>query len=244
MPRVPRCSLRVAIDGPSGSGKSTIARAVARELGCLYLDTGAMYRVVTLAALRAGTDVGDETALTELARGLRIDLLPVEDGARGSGVAAGTIVLLNGEPVTEEIRSPEVGRHVSHVASVAGVRRILVDRQREIARHGGAVLDGRDIGTVVLPDAEVKVFLTASLAERARRRLREQLATGFAVTYPEVSRELAERDRIDSSRAADPLRKAADAVAIDTTGMTIEQVTEAVLELCLRAVGRASTGGG
>lgn len=226
------CRLRVAIDGPSGAGKSTIAKIVARELGYLYLDTGAMYRAVTLAALRCGLDFNDGAAVSALAESLCIDLAPAAPGRHDP------TVMVNGEPVTDQIRGPEVGRFVSLTASIPGVRRALVRRQRQIAGEGGAVLDGRDIGTAVLPDAEVKVFLTASLDERARRRLKEQLGRGFGVTFDEVRKELAERDRIDSSRAVDPLRQASDAVLVDSTGMTIEEVAGKVLELCRQACAR------
>ncbi len=225
--------LRVAIDGPSGAGKSTIAKIVARELGYLYLDTGAMYRAVTLAALRRGLSFdGDGSSIATLAENLRIDLAPA--GPNSSGPT----VMVDGEPVTDQIRSPEVGRHVSLTAAIPGVRRALVRRQREIAGQGGAVLDGRDIGTAVLPEAEVKVFLTASLDERARRRLKEQLGRGFGVTFDEVRNELAERDRIDTSRQMDPLRQADDAVLLDSTGMTIEEVAAEVMKLCRQAAGR------
>ena len=225
--------LRVAIDGPSGAGKSTIAKIVARELGYLYLDTGAMYRAVTLAALRRGLDFrGDGSSIAALAESLRIDLAPAAPGSKGP------TVMVDGAPVTDQIRGPEVGHHVSLTAAIPGVRRALVRRQREIAGQGGAVLDGRDIGTAVLPEAEVKVFLTASLDERARRRLKEQLGRGFDVTFDEVRRELAERDRIDSSRQMDPLRRAADAVLVDSTGMTIEEVAAEVMKLCRRAARR------
>jgi cytidylate kinase len=211
----------IAIDGPAGAGKSTVARMVARRLGLLYVDTGAMYRAVTLAALRAGIDVEDEGALAALAADLRIELVPGEDGAAR--------VYLDGEDVTVAIRSPEVSRRVSAVARAAGVREELVRRQKSLAAAGGVVMEGRDIGTVVLPSATAKFFLTAREDVRAYRRYREMRGRGYAATLEEVCFEIRERDRLDSSREVGPLVCPPDAFVLDTTAMTPEEVVEAIV---------------
>lgn len=211
----------IAIDGPAGAGKSTVARMVARRLGLLYVDTGAMYRAVTLAALRAGIDVEDEGALAALAADIRIELVPDEDGAAR--------VYLNGEDVTAAIRSPEVSRRVSAVARAAGVREELVRRQKSMAAAGGVVMEGRDIGTVVLPGATAKFFLTAREDIRAYRRYREMRVRGYPATLEEVCSEIRERDRIDSSREVGPLVCPPDAFVLDTTAMTPEEVVEAIV---------------
>ncbi|GBD06237.1 Cytidylate kinase [bacterium HR21] len=213
--------LIIAIDGPAGAGKSTTARRVAERLGYLYIDTGAMYRAVTLAALRAGIPM-EEGALAQLLPQLRLELHLSPEGQR---------TLLNGEDVTEQLRDPEVTRWVSLVSSFPAVRRFLVEQQRRLGSQGGVVMDGRDIGTVVFPNADVKVFLTASLPVRAQRRYHELRQLGIAVTEEEVAAELARRDRLDSHRSESPLSCAPDAVVIDTTGLTIEEQTERVLEL-------------
>ncbi|MEN3026156.1 MAG: (d)CMP kinase [Chlorobiota bacterium] len=213
--------LIIAIDGPAGAGKSTTARRVAELLGYFYVDTGAMYRAVTLAALRSGIPLTEESLQSLLPR-VQIELRPSEQGQR---------TLLNGEDVTEQLRLPEITRWVSLVSSFPSVRRFLVELQRRLGEGGGVVMDGRDIGTVVFPNADVKVYLTASLDVRARRRLRELQAQGIAATESEVAEELARRDMLDSQRQDSPLMQAADAVVIDTSGLTIEEQTERVLEL-------------
>ncbi|MBV8304926.1 MAG: (d)CMP kinase [Acidimicrobiia bacterium] len=205
----------VAIDGPAGSGKSTVARAVADRLGAAYLDTGAMYRSVTLAALQRGVEASDGEALATLARSLDIEV-----GAR---------VLVDGVDVTTAIRRTDVTAVVSAVSAHPPVRAEMVRRQRRWAEaHGGeGVVEGRDIGTVVFPDADVKVFLTASEQERARRRQRDERAPHVDA----VAADLARRDAIDSTRAASPLRAADDAVVIDTTGHTVDEVVDQVVGL-------------
>ncbi len=210
--------LVVAIDGPSGAGKSTAGRALAARLGYTYVDTGAMYRALTLKALRAGLSPSDERALVELAGGTHIGL---EEGGRR--------VRLDGEDVTAAIRSREVTLASSRVSVHPGVRRDMVERQRRLGSEGGVVLDGRDIGTAVFPDAEVKFFLDADPARRARRRQAELRATGSAVDLVDLEREIRERDHADSTRADSPLLKAADALVLDSTELSPEDVVERML---------------
>lgn len=214
--------LIVAIDGPAGAGKSTVARMVASRLGLLFLDTGAMYRAVTWKAMAQGVPLEDEAAMTRLARESRIELLPADGGDR---------VILDGAEVTGAIRSPEVTRHVSQVAAHAGVREVLVERQRELGKDGGVVAEGRDIGTVVFPQAPVKIFLIASPRERARRRAKDLEARGIPVDLAELEAEIARRDAYDSNRAVSPLKAAPDAVEVDSDAMTREQVVERILEI-------------
>lgn len=218
-----RRNLAIAIDGPAGAGKSTVARAVAQRLGYLYIDSGAMYRAVTLYCLQKGIDIDDEEAVGRAAREVDVRLEPSPEGLR---------VFLNGVDVTCEIRRPEVGERVSQVARWGKVRSALVGLQRAMSAGGGVVMDGRDIGTVVLPSADVKVFLTATPEERARRRHQELLERGENVTYAEVYESIRTRDWVDSSRQHSPLRKAPDAVEIDTTGKSIEEVTRLIVALC------------
>lgn len=207
----------VAIDGPAGSGKSTVARAVARALGLEVLDTGAMYRAVTLAVLAAGADPADPEACAAAARSVRIDL-----GAR---------VVLDGRDVTEAIRGPEVTAAVSAVSAHPAVREVLVGHQRAWAEaHGGAVVEGRDIGTVVFPQATLKVFLTASDEERARRRARDEAAADRTADVAAVQADLARRDRLDAGRAASPLVAAPDAVPVDSTDRTIDDVVRSIVD--------------
>lgn len=213
----------IAIDGPAGSGKSTVAKLVAKRLGYLYVDTGAMYRAVALKALRLGADIRDEAKVSQIAQMADIVLLPQIDGS--------VRVLLDGEDVTEAIRTPEVSEASSVVSAHPGVRKALTAKQKLMAEQGGVVMEGRDVQTVVAPDAEVKIFLTASLEERARRRWLELRQRGVEVAYEQVLQELKERDERDSTRAIAPLRKAPDAVEIDTTNMTIDEVVDKIVEL-------------
>ena len=207
----------VAIDGPSGAGKSTIARVLAAQLGFVYVDTGALYRTVGLAVLRRGVDPHDSAAVEPLLSELQVSLGYTEGGQR---------VFLNGEDVSGSIRTPEVSMAASAVSALPPVRRFLFDLQRDTARRQNVIMDGRDIGTVVLPFADVKICLTASAEDRARRRFEELLAKGTEVTFDEVLRDMKERDYNDSHRAAAPLRPAEDAVTVDTTGNTLEQSVE------------------
>jgi cytidylate kinase len=216
----------IAIDGPAGSGKSTTARAVADRLGYLYLDTGAMYRAVGLAFARAGVAPSERTA-PEVLAALDLDL------RHGAG---GQEVWLGGENVSEAIRTPEASRAASDVATLPAVREALVAQQRRlaakyVAQGGGVVLDGRDIGTVVFPDADVKVFLVADLETRARRRAAEQEQRGLTADVAALVEEIRARDEQDASRAVGPLRKASDAAELDTSTLSIEEQVERVLAL-------------
>lgn len=208
----------IAIDGPAGAGKSTVARGVARALHFAHLDTGAMYRALTAKALDAGIEPSDGPALTALAQRMSIDFGP--DG-----------LLVDGKPVGREIRTPRVSRAVSAVSAHKGVRRELVRHQKAILAKGDVVAEGRDIGTVVAPKAAVKVFLTASIDERARRRHRELEENGEPVSLPALQEEIARRDALDSSRAVSPLVPAPDAVQLDTSNHTPHQVVDEVLAL-------------
>lgn len=220
--RTPGGSFAIAIDGPASSGKGTVARAVARTLGSAYIDTGAMYRAVALAASRAGVEYEDGPALGRLARGLRVQF-------RWSGEAL--TVLLDGEDVSAALRTEAVGQGASAVAVHPQVRAALLELQRGLARDGDVVMDGRDIGTVVLPDAALKIYLDATLAERARRRHLELLDRGVPAEYEAIYREIAARDEQDMSRAAAPLRAAEDAVVLDTTVLTAGEAAEQIIEL-------------
>jgi pantoate ligase/cytidylate kinase len=206
----------IAIDGPAGVGKSTVARQLAQNLNLLYLDTGAMYRAITWQVLAAGVAVTDAIAIAELASHAQIQFQ--------ADAAVGQRVLINHQDVTQAIRSPEVTSRVSAVASHRAVRRQLVDQQQQWGRQGGIVAEGRDIGTAVFPDAEVKIFLTASVAERARRRWVDLRQQGYNQDVTTVEQQLQERDRIDSTREVTPLRQAEDAIAICTDGLTIPDV--------------------
>lgn len=219
-----RATHTIALDGPVAVGKTTIGRALAQRLGYRFYDTGAMYRALTWLALQRGIDPRDEAGLTRLAQRSHIQLLPGTAGDEGG-------VLVNDRDVSSELREGEVEASVSPVSEVAGVRRCLVAQQRALARGGGVVMAGRDIGTVVLPNADLKVFLTASPEERARRRLRELPEQGQETSYQKVLENLRRRDSIDSQRAHSPLKPAQGAETIDTDGLTLEQVLEQVMKL-------------
>lgn len=214
---------RIAIDGPAGTGKSTLARLLAKRLGGAYLDTGAMYRVATLQVLRAGIDPEDSPAVIDASAEL-----PMEIGTD----AGSESILLAGEDVSSEIRTERVTEGVSAVSAVPEVRKNLVELQRRLASGGGTVvLEGRDIGTVVLPEAEVKVYLTASPEIRAQRRTEQDLAAGRDASYEQVLAAVIERDRKDSSRSASPLRPADDAVVVDTSDLTLDEVLDHLVTL-------------
>lgn len=220
--------ISIAIDGPAAAGKSTAARIVAEKLGYVYVDTGAMYRALTLKVLEQQADVHDEKQITSILKNTEIHLLPGEKGQR---------VLLDGKDVTKEIRTADVTKMVSIVSKHKLVRKEMVKRQQELATDGGVVMDGRDIGTHVLPDAEVKIFLQASVEERAKRRHLENLQKGFPSDLELIKKEIAARDKLDSEREVAPLRKAKDAVVIDTTSKTIEQVVNEILSLAKERIG-------
>jgi CMP/dCMP kinase len=220
----------VAIDGPSGAGKSTVARAVAKRLGLLYLDTGALYRAVGLAAREAGVDPHDDAAMARLCEELDLRLRTGADGA--------TRVVLDGRDVTDDLRSEAVSALASAVSALPSVRARLLGLQRDAGARGGIVMDGRDVGTVVFPDARVKVFLDADPGERARRRHAELAAKGEAGDAGATLRAVAERDAADRGRALAPLVQAPDAVRIDTTHMALEDVVERVCDLVRAAAGR------
>jgi cytidylate kinase len=218
----------IAIDGPAGAGKSTVARALADRIGAAYLDTGAMYRALTWLALRDGLDPADGAALGDLARARPITLAPEGDTLT---------VAIDGTDVTSAIRAEEITATVSQVSAHPAVREAVVAAQRRILATGDWVADGRDIGTVVAPAAALKVFLTASVAERARRRHGDLVASGAAVDPVRVENDLRRRDEIDSTRATSPLRPADDAVLVDTTDLTREQVVDRLERLVERARG-------
>ena len=213
----------IAIDGPAGAGKSTIARAVADRLGFEYLDTGAMYRALALAAIESGTDLEDPDALTALADSVDIEL-------------RGDVVKLNGRDVSEVIRGPDVTAAVSKVAAVDGVRRAMAAMQRARADAGNLVMEGRDIGSAVVPAADVKIFLTASKEERALRRARQLGLATDVESLKELSQTIEDRDRADAQRTASPFVKANDAVVVDSTGKDVEEIVEEIASAALRVI--------
>lgn len=221
--------ISIAIDGPSGAGKSTISRAAAKRLGFLYVDTGAIYRSVGLYAMRAGVDKGDTNAICALLPDIHIT---IRHGERGQKM------LLNGEDVTSSIREHAVSAWASAVSAVPQVRAFLLDMQRSFAREHNVIMDGRDIGTVVLPDAAVKIFLTASPEDRARRRYEELRQAGQDVDYATILKDVNERDLNDSMRAAAPLRPAGDAVIADTTGNTLDQSINLITSIIEERIAR------
>ena len=213
----------VAIDGPSGAGKSTIARSVAKRFGFVYVDTGAIYRTVGLAVRRAGLDPKSSAQVESILPGLAIELGYGEDGVQR--------MLLQGEDVSGLIRTPEISMYASDVSALPAVRAFLLEMQRSTAKKMSVVMDGRDIGTVVLPDAGLKIFLTAAPEARARRRHKELLEKGQSVTYEEVFADMAQRDHNDSTRAAAPLKPAEDSVYVDTTELGLQESVDAVCAL-------------
>jgi len=215
--------MKIAIDGPSGSGKSTVAKALAKELNCIYVDTGALYRTVGLAAQRAGVNPSDAQAMEQLLGQIPVPSLRYESGTQH--------VLLGDEDVSARIRTPEISSYASQVSAIPAVRAFLLDLQRDMGRRNDVIMDGRDIGTVVFPDAEVKIFLHASAQERARRRYLELVEKGEPVTLEAVEQDMAQRDQRDSQRAAAPLKRAQDAVDLDTTGMSLEESVAAALAI-------------
>ncbi|WP_456432606.1 (d)CMP kinase [Thermosulfuriphilus sp.] len=214
-------ALTITIDGPSGAGKSTIARLLAKRLNYIYLDTGAMYRAVGLATLRAGIDPGDAQGVARVLQEIQLELRP---GSQG------TVVFLNGEDVSQEIRHPEVSLAASAVSALLPVRAHLTELQRRMGKSGGVVAEGRDTGTVVFPEAEAKFFITATAEERARRRFEELKARGEDISYEEVLRQQLLRDENDCRRELAPLKPAPEAIIIDTTKLSLEEVLERILD--------------
>ena len=216
-------TISIAIDGPSGAGKSTLAKSVSQTLGYLYVDTGAIYRTIGYGVCRKGADPKDGAAVAALLPEFEIGLSYGDDGLQH--------MTLNGQDVTEQIRLPEISMYASGVSAHPAVRAHLLEMQRKLAREHNVVMDGRDIGTVVLPDATVKIFLTASVEERARRRCRELEQRGTPETYDRVLAEMRQRDYDDSHRAAAPLKQAADAVLLDTTHLDFAGSRQALLDI-------------
>ena len=215
----------VAIDGPAGSGKSTVSRLVAEKLEVTYIDTGAMYRALTLKVMRTGTSFDDEQAITKLSSNVDLQLLPSEE--KGSTIK----VILDGEDVSDEIREMNVTANVKHVAKIGAVRENLVNLQRNMAKNSTAsVMEGRDIGTVVLKDARYKFYVDASFDERVERRLKELKAKGKSVTQEEVADDLKKRDHADTTREVGPLKQADDAIFVDTTDLSIDEVVDKIVE--------------
>ena len=216
-------TFKIAIDGPAGAGKSTIAKSAAKELGFVYIDTGAMYRAIGLAAIRAGVDPDkDIQAVEKLLPDIKVDI---------SHSKSGQLVFLNGEDVSTEIRLPDVSVAASDVSRIPAVRSKLLDLQRSIAEKTDVIMDGRDIGTVVLPDAQLKIFLTASVEERAMRRYRELCEKGIECNFDEVKKDMAYRDKNDSERDIAPLKPADDSIIVDTTGKTLEESVDMLLNI-------------
>lgn len=210
--------LTIAMDGPAGSGKSTIAQRLAETLDYLYLNSGSMYRAMTLLALREGEDPANVSALIQLAKNCRIDFSN-----------NGKTTLLNGEDVSDALRTPEIDRAIADIAKIPDIRREMVRQQRRIGENGGIIVEGRDVTTVVFPEADLKFYISASVEERAKRRFTEQQAKDIETTLERVEQEIRERDQMDESREHSPLQTAEDAIVVDTTSMTINQAVEFVL---------------
>lgn len=219
MKKVSQSNLTVAIDGPASSGKSTVAKQIAENLGLIYVDTGAMYRTITYKALQEKVDLQDEAALLAILKETKIEFERTDKGQ---------LVFANGEEVTSDIRQNDVSNAVSDVSAHAAIREELVARQRKIAEQQGVIMDGRDIGTVVLPEADVKIFLVASVEERAERRHNENVQKGIPSDLELLKKEIAERDFKDSNRKVSPLKQAEDALLIDTTELSIQEVVNKI----------------
>ncbi len=213
--------MQIAIDGPAGAGKSTISKFVSSEMGFLYIDTGAMYRAIGYKAINEGIDLDNSNALVEMTKNTNLEL-KITDHGQG--------VFVDGEDITNKIRTAEVSMAASKVSAIMGVRETLVDLQRKIAGSNNVIMDGRDIGTVVLPDAEIKIFLTASAEDRAMRRYLEMKEKGIETSYQAVKEDMEKRDYNDSHRAASPLKPADDAVIIDTSGKTLRESVQLIVE--------------
>lgn len=217
----------IAVDGPAGSGKSTVAKMVARKLGIIYVDTGAMYRTVALHCIQENIPLEEEAAVVAALYGLNMRIQPDTEGQR---------IFLNEEDVTAKIRTAEIGKGASVVAAYQKVRERMVELQQEMAREQSVIMDGRDIGTVVLPHAEVKIYLDADAGERARRRVGELEAKGETADFEEIKKMIIQRDYNDMHREHSPLKKAEDAISLDSTGMSIEEVLQAILDITAERV--------
>lgn len=217
----------IAVDGPAGSGKSTVAKMVARKLGIIYVDTGAMYRTVALHCTQENIPLEDEAAVVAALDGLNMRIQPDTEGQR---------IFLNEEDVTAKIRTAEIGKGASVVAAYQKVRERMVELQQEMAKEHSVIMDGRDIGTVVLPDAEVKIYLDAGVEERARRRVGELEAKGETADFEEIKKMIIQRDYNDMHREHSPLKKAEDAISLDSTGMSIAEVQQAILDITAERV--------
>lgn len=215
-------NIAVAVDGPAGSGKSTVAKLIAKNMSIVYIDTGAMYRTVGLYCIENGIDTKNEKAVCSVLDDIKMDI---------KAQMGGQTIFLNGVDVTSKVRTQEAGRAASDVAVILAVREKLVEIQRNMAKGTSVIMDGRDIGTNVLPQAEVKIFLNASVEERAKRRVGELLALGENPDFDEVKEQIRKRDENDTNRKHNPLRKAEDAIEIDTTGMTIDEVTDKISDI-------------
>ena len=215
--------MNIAIDGPAGAGKSTIAKLCAKKMGLVYVDTGAMYRAVALYILESGTDINDREAVADCCKGASVDI-KYEDGVQN--------VYLNGSNVTGRLREEAVGNTASVTSAVPEVRAQIFSLQRGLAERGGVIMDGRDIGTVVMPDADVKIFLTASSEVRAKRRVLELEAKGEHPVFEEIKKDIEERDHRDMTRKISPLKQADDAILVDTSDMTIDEVVDKICSLC------------
>ena len=222
-------SINIAIDGPAGAGKSTIAKSASKALGFIYVDTGALYRAVGVNALRLGITPSDAEAVESSLKDVNVELRFIDGQQR---------VFLNGEDVSEEIRTPAASMAASDVSAIPAVRAFLFDLQRDIASKNNCLMDGRDIGTEVLPDAQIKIFLTASVEARAQRRYKELTEKGMTVDYKDVLEEMAQRDYNDSHREIAPLKPAEDSVIIDTTELDLQQSIDAVLSLIKKKLGK------
>lgn len=218
-------SFIIAIDGPAGSGKGTITKRVANKIGFLRLDTGALYRCVTLEVLRNNIDIKDVQKMVDIVRNMKVEFVTNED------INELDYVFLNNEDVTKAIRSNEVNNIISVISSIKEVREEMLEIQRNIAREKDTIMEGRDIGTVVFPNADLKIYLNADIEERARRRYKENLEKGIETTYEEVLEILKNRDKIDMEREVAPLKKADDAIEIDSTNMSIEEVVDKIVEI-------------
>ncbi|MGL4523860.1 MAG: (d)CMP kinase [Bacilli bacterium] len=214
---------RIAIDGPAAAGKSTVAKRVAAHYGYIYIDTGAMYRAFTYYVLDSGICVSDEEQVKNLLETFKMHFSTDEDGVQR--------VIVNGKDVSEDIRLPDVTGNVSEIAAYSSVRKALVSEQQQMAQSANVVMDGRDIGTHVIPDAEVKIFLVASVEERAQRRYQENMTRGITTPIQVLQKEIADRDHYDSTRKVSPLKKAEDAILLDTSSLSIQEVTDKILSI-------------